>query len=229
MAAGNTRERILDAAEQLFAEQGISGTSLRALTRAANVNLAAVHYHFGSKEALLDAVVGRRAGPVNEARLRTLTDLEARADGSPLEVEDILGAFIAPAASALSANGVEGQRLARLLPRIEAQPRDVVEALSREHFGQIAVHFVEALKRALPDLPGELVCDRFRMAAGLFSFLFSGNFDLDSIPGHPPGCVSLEEKLAGAITFIAAGIRAPMPSIRESGAALAPSKQGVAA
>ena len=145
MADGNTRERILDAAEKLFAEQGISDTSLRSVTRAAGVNLAAIHYYFGSKEALLDAVVGRRAGPVNEERLRILGDLEARSDGAPLEVEDILGAFIPPAATVLSANAAEGHRLARLLPRIEAQPPEIVEALSREHFGQVALRFVDAL------------------------------------------------------------------------------------
>ena len=61
MASEDTRERLLNAAEQLFAEQGISGTALRALTKAAKVTLAAVHYHFGNKEGLLDAVVERRA------------------------------------------------------------------------------------------------------------------------------------------------------------------------
>ncbi|MCH6551326.1 MAG: helix-turn-helix transcriptional regulator [Planctomycetes bacterium] len=60
-----TRERLLDVAEELFAEKGIAGTSLRTLTKAAETNLAAVHYHFGSKEALLDAVFERRAGPMN--------------------------------------------------------------------------------------------------------------------------------------------------------------------
>ncbi len=75
MPAG-TRERILDAAEELFAEKGIVATSLRVLTKAAGVNLAAVHYYFGSKEALLDAVLERRAEAVNLERLASLARLE---------------------------------------------------------------------------------------------------------------------------------------------------------
>lgn len=80
MASQDTRERLLNAAEQLFAEHGISGTTLRALTRVARVNLAAVHYHFGGKEGLLDAVVERRAAAMNRERLRELDELERSAE-----------------------------------------------------------------------------------------------------------------------------------------------------
>jgi AcrR family transcriptional regulator len=88
----DTSARILDTAEELFASHGIAATSLRQLTRAANVNLAAVHYHFGSKEALLDAVIERRATAVNHERV---AELQRRRDtaGGRLEVEDILAAF----------------------------------------------------------------------------------------------------------------------------------------
>jgi len=65
----DTKEKILDTAERLIGEQGYSATSLRHIIAQARVNLAAVHYHFGSKEDLLDAVVARKATPVNDARL----------------------------------------------------------------------------------------------------------------------------------------------------------------
>ena len=84
-----TRARILDTAEELFSRNGIAATSLRALTRAAEVNLAAVHYHFGGKEALLDAVVARRAESVNRERLQELDRRSRQAAGTP-SVEDIL-------------------------------------------------------------------------------------------------------------------------------------------
>jgi len=96
MAGEDTRERLLNAAEQLFAEHGVSGTTLRALTKAANVNLAAVHYHFGGKEGLLDAVVERRATPMNQERLRELYELERSAGVGAPAVEDILRAFFLP-------------------------------------------------------------------------------------------------------------------------------------
>ena len=72
-----TKEKILDTAERLFAEQGIGATSLRQIIGVAGVNLAAVHYHFGSKEALLEAVFARRIERVNRERLEMLDRVEA--------------------------------------------------------------------------------------------------------------------------------------------------------
>ena len=96
-AASETKTRILDAAESLFMEHGFEGTSLRAITAGAKVNLAAVHYHFGSKEELFQSVLARRLDPVNRARLEWLTRLEAAASPSPLPCERVLTAFLMPA------------------------------------------------------------------------------------------------------------------------------------
>ena len=93
MATPTTRERILDAAEDLFAEQGFA-TSLRSITASAEVNLAAVNYHFGSKEALIQEVFARRLGPLNAERLRLLDTIEA---GSDIRLERIVEAFVGPA------------------------------------------------------------------------------------------------------------------------------------
>lgn len=218
MAANGTRERILDVAEDLFARQGISGTSLRALTRAAEVNLAAVHYHFGSKEALLDAVVERRAAPLNEERLAALERVEEREakghGGDPPQVEEILAAFFTPGLLSLRQQPGMGPRLSRLVARIDAQPPEVVEPLYRKHFGEVGRRFVEALQRALPELPADVVADRYRFGMGCISFLFSGNFDLDVVPGHPPSPVTDEERIDQLIGFLAGGLRAPAASTR---------------
>src|SRR5690606_36644825 len=81
--SGSTREAILDSAEALFARQGHDGTSMRQITSEAGVNLAAVNYHFGSKEALVQAVLKRRLAVLNHERLRLLDEREARAGGQP--------------------------------------------------------------------------------------------------------------------------------------------------
>src|SRR5262245_62123867 len=96
MSAIATKQRILDVAEVQFAEHGYAGASLRGIIAAAHVNLAAVHYHFRSKEALLEAVLLRRAGPLNEERLRLLDALEAQAGNGGAPVEGIIEAFIGP-------------------------------------------------------------------------------------------------------------------------------------
>src|SRR5436305_9155666 len=88
----DTKQRILDSAERLFAEHGVEGASLRTITSDAQVNLAAIHYHYHSKEALLDAVLVRRLEPINRERLDRLS-----ACGENPSLEEILHAFVAPA------------------------------------------------------------------------------------------------------------------------------------
>jgi AcrR family transcriptional regulator len=219
MAGEDTRERLLNAAEQLFAEQGIAVTTLRALTRAARVNLAAVHYHFGGKEGLLDAVVERRAIAMNRERLRDLDQLLRSADGGAPRVEEILRAFFLSGLRAFQAEPPETvDRLTRLSARIICEPREAVEALVRKHFGEVMRRFVEALQSALPELRKEVVDDRFRFVIGTLSHVFSGTFDLDVIPGHAVCEISDEERIQHLIVFLAAGLRAPNPPPASLGA-----------
>src|ERR1700676_2745157 len=91
-----TKQRILDSAERLFADRGFEATSLRSIIADAKVNLAAVHYHYHSKDALLDAVILRRVSPVNRERLRMLDDCERIAEGTAPSLESVLEAFLGP-------------------------------------------------------------------------------------------------------------------------------------
>src|SRR5579862_23044 len=92
----DTKHRILDSAERLFADRGFEGTSLRAIIADAKVNLAAIHYHYHSKEALLDAVILRRLEPINRQRLALLDDCERAALRGHPSLESVLEAFLAP-------------------------------------------------------------------------------------------------------------------------------------
>jgi AcrR family transcriptional regulator len=211
MPPETTRERILDAAEELFARQGISGTSLRTLTRHAGVNLAAVHYHFGSKEGLLDAVVERRATPINEAQTSALDRLVEHAGAGGPSPEQILRAYFRAVQDALGDfDGTERRHtLGRLMARIEAQPKEQLEQLYRRHLGEVSGRYVGALQHALPHLPPEQVADRFRFANGVMGQLLSGNMDLDAIPSNPPRLDDEEARVRHAIAFILAGFHAP--------------------
>ena len=82
-APSTTKDRLLDAAEELFSSRGIDATSLRAITSAAEVNLASVNYHFGSKDGLVKTVFIRRLEPLNNERLELLDALEISAAGAP--------------------------------------------------------------------------------------------------------------------------------------------------
>src|SRR6516162_1406341 len=96
MNMSRTKEKIMDIAEGLFGEQGYGSTSLRQVIAEAGVNLAAVHYHFGSKEDLLDALILRRAVPLNQERLAMLERYEKEAAPESPAVEKVLYAILAP-------------------------------------------------------------------------------------------------------------------------------------
>src|SRR5579872_6311506 len=110
----DTKQKILDTAERLIGEQGYSGTSLRQIIAEAGVNLAAVHYHFGSKEELLDELVMRKAGPVNAERLARFDRLEAR-PGTPPTVAQVLEAFLVPMGEAADRNPEFVRLMGRLM------------------------------------------------------------------------------------------------------------------
>ncbi len=160
----DTKERILDVAERLFAEQGFGNTSLRQIITEAGVNLAAVHYHFGSKEDLLDELVHRRADPVNQMRMETLERLEAEAGGKPLPVEVILEAFMEPGIQA----AMEHPSMIRLAGRIHAE--GLGQAVMRKHFEPVARRFVASLRHALPGLAEDEFMLRLRFVAGALVF-----------------------------------------------------------
>src|SRR5438093_11752936 len=112
----DTKQRILDSAERLFAAHGFEGTSLRNIIGDAKVNLAAIHYHDHSKEALLEAVILRRLAPLNQQRLEMLAACEQAARGKP-SVEAILEAFIAPTFQAVN-DSESGKTFSLLMGRV---------------------------------------------------------------------------------------------------------------
>src|SRR5258707_12134788 len=90
----DTKSRILDVAEQLFMEHGFEATSLRQLTSSAGVNLAAVNYHFGTKEELFQTVLTRRLDPMNQERIELLGRLERDHGNRPLARERISASIL---------------------------------------------------------------------------------------------------------------------------------------
>lgn len=150
MTSQRTRERLLDASERLFAEHGFDGASMRQITSAADANLAAVNYHFGSKLGLIQEVFVRRLGPMNAERIRLLDEVlaaaQARGDAPPA-LRDILHAFLAPA---LSLGRKEGREFFALLARAHSSPHPELQEHVVAQFGEIAARFGAALQSALP-------------------------------------------------------------------------------
>ncbi|KAB2936347.1 MAG: TetR/AcrR family transcriptional regulator [Candidatus Contendobacter sp.] len=201
----DTRQRLLDAAEALFAEHGFAETSLRAITTQARANLAAVHYHFGSKDELLHAVFARRLKMLNEERLARLTALET--GGGPVTVETVLTAFIEPSLR-LRRAGVQGERFTRLLGRAQIDASEALRDFLRDQYAPVLERFQQTLGRTLPQLqPGEL---RWRLyfALGVLSFTYAGA-RLPQMPFAARLVGDEEWLLRQLIQFLAVGLCAP--------------------
>jgi AcrR family transcriptional regulator len=204
----DTKGRILDAAERLFADEAIARTSLRAITIAAGVNVAAVHYHFGSKEALLESLWARRVEPINRERLARLDALEADAAGAPVAVEAILEAFLVPPFRLAAEMGQADAQLAtKLIGRFYSEPEDLMERVLREQFGEAARRFHAAFCRALPHLPPDAVAWRLQSTVAALTHVLSGRHRFEVIPGVRLG-TRPETALRQLIPFCAAGFRA---------------------
>src|SRR5215469_16370846 len=143
----DTKQKILATAQKLIADQGYSGTSLRQIIGEAGVNLAAVHYHFGSKEELLDELIMRKAGPVNAERLARLERLQA--GGTPPTTEKVLEAFLLPMAEAAD----QDPPFVRLMGRVMAE--GLMDMIIRKHFQEISRKFLAELRRTVPEIPDD--------------------------------------------------------------------------
>ncbi len=145
-----TRERILDASVKLFSERSYGGTSLRAIADEAQVNLAAAHYHFGSKAQLLEAAFNRCIAPINDARIRRLDALQA--EPTPPTVEAIVRAFLD-----LRFASDSDPYLQQFVARLFAEPKSLSIPLLERAFGPTVRPYFAALKQTLPGVdPSEL-------------------------------------------------------------------------
>ena len=162
----STRERLLNIAEQRFGEGGYEGTSLRAITVAAAANIAAVNYHFGSKEALLRAAVARAMAPVNTERRRRLDQLEAK--GQPT-AEQLIRAFIEPGLDLVLRRGERGPVVARFIGRVAFDPSQRIRELYAAESDPVEARYLAALQAALPRAAPESVAFGYVNMLGLLA------------------------------------------------------------
>ena len=205
--AADTKEQILDAAERMFAENGIHAVSLRTIIAEAEVNLAAVHYHFGSKDALVEAVFERRVGPVNEARLAWLDRLEAEWDGAP-PVEEVLRAFVTPAIQ-LAMDSERGRTFMKTCGRFYTEAGDHLQPIFDRLFRKIIERYVAAFQKACPDLqPAELLW-RFHFTVGVMVHTLLDSEKLRRISGGACDPSDVESVVEHMVNFAAAGMKTP--------------------
>lgn len=208
-----TREKILAAAEKLFAKRGIDGVSVREILAHAKVNVALAHRYFGGRDGLIDEVLRRAVGPLNEHRLLLLDAAEAR--GDRMVLEDVLRALFAPSIRWL----FEQPERARLLAQLQTANDPRLRALHRRHFDAPLQRFAEAMVRTTePHLgPGEFVA-RFTFANGALQAVYRHGLEVARLAHEKlgPDAVPHERDwLEQIVAFCAAGLRAQIPSSRD--------------
>ncbi len=205
----DTKESILDAAARLFAERGFDAASLRAITAAAGVNLAAVNYHFRSKDRLLDALFARGMQALNRKRVAMLEAFEAESGALPVPVDRLVRAVIEPMFDAEVCGGRDGRAFGLLLGRMYAAPDARLDRIMLGDIGQVAERFEPAFRRSLPGVPPEDLYWRAFFAIGAAAHTLASCGLIEAVsqgrcdPQDRPAAL---EKL---VAFITAGLKAP--------------------
>ena len=213
MTAAETRDRLLEVAEELFATHGVEGASLRDITSAAGANLAAVNYHFGSKEGLLKAIVLARGEPLGRKRIQLLDLAEQAAGDSPPTVRALIRAFVEPVVEMR----IDHPHFPRLLGRLLAE--DLLPSIGdvfRDTFYETLLRFVTAFSKALPEVPADEIRRRLIFTVGAFHFSICARESVNTITRENDDPESLRWTTEQLVTFCEAGLCAPATPRKEA-------------
>lgn len=205
---GSTKERILHTAARLFSERGFDNVSLRDITTGADVNIAAVNYHFGSKVGLLADVFDHYAAPVNAARLLLLEECDRKSSDTPPAVADVLWALFYPAFHA-PATGEEGRYFRQMLGRMSSSANPDVRRILFNTFDDVAERFVDLMSRACPDLPKEELFWRLTCVYGAMMYAQADNGRIRTLAGETFDSTNMDDALKYMIPFLSAGFTLP--------------------
>ena len=228
----STQDQILQAAESLFIKHGFEATTLRQITATAGVNLAAVNYHFGSKEALLQEVFKHRLRQLNEERLSALDRLEKQAAGKPVKPTKILDAFFGTLLRLAQADPKGGANFLRLLGRTLSEPSDFIRIFLASEYEEVLRRYKEALIKSLPDVPREEILWRFHFMLGATAYAIAGTDSLKLLAHEglketqeAPSRYKPKDKesdfmqinrlLPRLMNFLIGGLRAPLPDFNK--------------
>lgn len=197
----STQDRILNASENLFAEFGFDGVSLRKITQQAGVELALANYHFGPKSDLFLAVVQRRADALNQARVASLEAL-----GPAASLEDLIDAFTRPFMEKSMHGGAGWKSYARLIAQVANSPR-WTEAVMASQFDPVASMFIERTRQTLPRSDKANIYWGFHFLLGAMIMTFAETGRIDRLSGGLCRSAELDTIHSKMVPFLAAGFR----------------------
>ena len=202
---GDAQDAILDAAEVVFADNGFHGATTRAIAEQARANAALIHYYFGSKEALYEAVVARRAGAINLERRERLAALHAQ---NAVTLETVLNALLRPTIALGRDPSRGGAHYARLLGHAASGTDERSRRLTAESYDAIAKVFITEFAGVVPGLSPANAVRGYLNAVSIGISLMAPTGRTQNLSGGALRDDDLEEIIGQAVRFIAAGIRA---------------------
>lgn len=199
------RERILDAAEELFARHGFDGVTLRQIAKKAEVDVALASYHFGKKQDLFEAAFLRRAQTLNDLRLQSLLDVQKR-KGDGVTVEDIVAAFLRPIQQLALEDETSWRHYYALVAYVNSSAV-WGQMMMHKHFDPLVSRYIDAFRTALPDTPMERIHWGYHYLSGALTLTLAQTGRIDRLSEGL--CASSDVKTAYdlMIPFIAAGFR----------------------
>jgi len=207
LAQSESKRRLLDAAELLFAERGFEAVSVRDITQHANANVAAINYHFGTRDGLIALVVTRYLAPVNDERLARLDTLERKGPGKAMPVEEIINALVRPLVGTVRKSDLSERQYCKLLGRIFAMQGKGLPQAMDDQMRQVSERFARALGKALPAVAPEELVWRMHFVVGAMIHMLIHEEMLQRLTGGAAGSPTMEATLGRFIRFAAAGLR----------------------
>jgi AcrR family transcriptional regulator len=214
-----SKRKLLDAAEQLFADKGFEAVSVRDITQLAKTNVAAVNYHFGSRESLLSLVMMRFMLPVSEERIARLEAVERKWSGKTAPLEEIIDALVRPLVGQVRKSELSEPLFYKLIGRIFTQQADGLPDPVEAQLRQGQERFIRAFGKALPTVDSEELIWRMHFMVGGMIHLLTHQEMLHRVTRGASGAPTMEATLSRFIRYSAVGLR-------EGTEAEAPAKKG---
>ena len=206
-AAGDTSASILDAAEDLFSKHGFYGVTIREVAREAGVDTALVHYYFGSKRELFDAVFQRRAELWNNERVAAVDRYARDAGADGMTLEGLLEAFLRPPFQWSLKGGPGWKHYSALVAQTNANPTFGGETMAR-YFDPAIRRLIELIKQVLPDAREVDLYWAYHNLSGALTLTLGETGRLDRLSGGLCRSGDLESACDYMVRFAAAGFRA---------------------
>jgi AcrR family transcriptional regulator len=198
-----TRERILDVAEELFANNGYNGTSLRDVARTAELQTAAIGYHYPSKEDLFDTVIRRRAAVMTEWRQRVLAEMRRRHGEAAIPLDELVRAYVQPFYESANHGDAGWRHYAALMGRLANSPMGT-EVIAR-HYDTTAREYIDEFLRSLPGVARPSVIDGFTFMVASMLALCAGTGRAQRLAGDRGDARPLNEQFSNLVTFLVSG------------------------